>query len=316
MNWSAWFKRSKKNKGKWDQSSMGSRFPEFSDNFELSLFSGSIYSIIYSIIGCMKTDEEKVSNTAKIYEREFQFLDRIKEIGRGDSVSKEELLSGYLELGKAYDTLLKKTLKMTKIGDATQKKLLTANEKIEKQKVELSKAYDKMEALARTDPLTGLSNRRDFLEKLQFEVNRFERTQTPFSIILCDIDDFKQVNDRYGHDSGDYVLAGIADIMKSTVRKQDIVGRWGGEEFILLLPDARLDGGKRAAESIRENIESESFHINNKVFSVTMTFGVSQYDGTMDMVDCVKRADEALYSGKGIGKNRVILAVPPGNKKK
>ena len=264
----------------------------------------------------MKTDEEKLSNTAKIYDREFQLLDRIKETEQGGSISKEELLKEYQELGKAYDTLLKKTLKMTKIGDSTQKKLLMAYEKIEKQKVELSKAYDKMETLARTDPLTGLSNRRDFLEKLQFEITRFERTQIPFSIILCDIDDFKQVNDQYGHDSGDYVLAGIADIMKSTIRKQDIVGRWGGEEFILLLPDAQLGGGKRAAESIRKNIEAKSFHFNNNIFSVTMTFGVSQFDGSMDMVTCIKKADEALYSGKGVGKNRVILATLPENKNK
>jgi diguanylate cyclase (GGDEF)-like protein len=262
----------------------------------------------------MKTDEEKLSNTAKIYEREFQLLDRIREIEQDSSVPKEVLLKEYLELGKAYDTLLKKTLKMTKIGDSNQKKLLTANEKIERQKVELSKAYDKMETLARTDPLTGLSNRRDFIEKLQFEITRFERTQIPFSIILCDIDDFKLVNDQYGHDSGDYVLAGIADIIKSTVRKQDIVGRWGGEEFILLLPDARLGGGKRAAEDIRKNIESKSFHINNYTFSITMTFGVSQYDRAMDMESCIKKADEALYSGKGIGKNRVILAVSPETK--
>lgn len=264
----------------------------------------------------MKTDEDKVSNTAQIYEREFQFLEMLQEIDKNGSIPKEELLRRHRLLGKEYDKLLKKTIKMTNIGDATQKKLLMANEQIQKQKQQLSKAYHKMETLARTDPLTKLSNRRDFLEKFQLEVIRFERNKIPFSIVLSDIDDFKRVNDEYGHDCGDIVLLGISELMRSAVRKQDVVGRWGGEEFILLLPETRIEGGKRVAEGIRKNLESKTFSFNEEEITVTMTFGVTQYDGTMNINTCIKVADEALYSGKREGKNRVIPASSLENKKK
>ena len=263
----------------------------------------------------MKTDEVKLSNTAQIYEREFQFLEMLKGIEANGPISKEELLSRYLVLGKEYKKLLKKTIKMTTIGDATQKKLLMANEQIQKQQQQLSKAYKKMETLARTDPLTKLSNRRDYLEKFNLELNRFERNKIPFSVVLCDIDDFKLVNDEYGHDCGDFVLVGISELMTSTVRKQDVVGRWGGEEFILLLPETSIAGGNRVAEGIRKNLEDKTFFFNGKEIAVTMTFGASQYDGTMDIDACIKKADEALYSGKRAGKNRVHSALLPENKK-
>ncbi len=261
----------------------------------------------------MKTDEDKLANTAQIYEREFRFLKLLKEMEENAPLSKDELLSRYLELGKEYHKLLKKTIKMTNIGDATQKKLLTANEHIQKQKMQLSKAYNKMEALARTDPLTKLSNRRDFLEKFQLEVNRFERNKNPFSIVLCDIDDFKQVNDEYGHDCGDFVLVGISELMKSAVRKQDVVSRWGGEEFILLLPETSIEGGRRVAEGIRENLEEKTFYFDGETLSVTMTFGVSPYNCSMEIDTCIKQADEALYVGKREGKNRVVPVRPPEN---
>lgn len=254
----------------------------------------------------MKTEEDKLSNTAQIYEREFQFLQMLKEVDAQAAISKGDLLKRYLALGKEYDRLLKKTIKMTKIGDATQKKLLMANEQIQKQKLQLGKAYKKMETLARTDPLTKLSNRRDFLEKFDLELHRFERNKIPFSVILCDIDDFKLVNDQYGHDSGDFVLVGIAELMKAAVRKQDVVGRWGGEEFILLLPETNIEGAVRVAEGLRKNLEDKTFYFNGEALAVTMTFGVSRFDGDMDIDTCIKRADEALYSGKREGKNRVV----------
>jgi diguanylate cyclase (GGDEF)-like protein len=156
--------------------------------------------------------------------------------------------------------------------------------------------------------LTQLSNRRDFLEKFQHEIIRFERSGKPFSVVLGDIDDFKSVNDRYGHDCGDFVLVTMAKIFKSMLRKQDSVGRWGGEEFILLLPEAPLRGGETVAEGIRKRIAGETFSHREHQVSITITFGVCEYNGVMDIDACVKRADEALYSGKHKGKNCVVLA--------
>jgi diguanylate cyclase (GGDEF)-like protein len=97
-------------------------------------------------------------------------------------------------------------------------------------------------------------------------------------------------------------------MLKSSVRKHDVVGRWGGEEFILLLPEAPLAGGEKAAEGIRKKIEAETFFFKNREISLSITFGVSEFNGTTDIDGCIKKADEALYSGKRKGKNRVVAS--------
>ena len=170
--------------------------------------------------------------------------------------------------------------------------------------------HEQLKEIARTDPLTELSNRRDIIEKIQYEQFRFERSKNPFVIIIGDLDFFKSINDIYGHDCGDYVLKEIAQIMRSTVRKQDIVGRWGGEEFIFLLPETPLEGGKIAAEKVRNKIEKSNLKYNNDLLSVTITFGVSVYNSIMDIDDCIKKADQALYSGKHKGRNCVVALKP------
>lgn len=256
----------------------------------------------------MRIKEVKEANAAQIYEQEFQLLEKIKKIQTGNAISYEELLKEYIALGEEYGKLLKQAIKITRVGDSNQKKLFLANEKIEKQKEELSKAYKKLDMLARIDPLTGLSNRRDFIEKFQAEKIRFERKGNPFSLVLCDIDDFKFFNDRYGHDCGDFLLENIARLIRSMVRKQDVVGRWGGEEFILLLPETPLQGGKKISEEIRKKVAKKSFSFNNHQLSITMTFGVSEFSGTTDIIPCIKEADEALYYGKRKGKNCVVLS--------
>ena len=264
----------------------------------------------------MNPREKKQPGAAHIYGRESQWLERVKTIQTDRGISKKDLIEEYIELGNEYGKLLKQAIKITRIGDTHQKKLLLASEQIEKQREELSIAYKKMEILARTDPLTQLSNRRDFLEKFQQEINRYERNPRPFSLVLGDIDDFKLVNDRYGHDCGDFVLVTVAKMLRSMVRKQDIVGRWGGEEFILLLPESPLAGGVTAAEGIRKRIAAEIFSFKGHQLSITVTFGVSEFENNMDADTCIKRADDALYSGKRIGKNRVITNETPKEPKK
>ncbi len=254
--------------------------------------------------------EQKISEAAKIYVRESRLMERIQEIQTKNSLSKETLLNEYTLLGEEYGKLLRQAIKITRIGDSNQRKLFSANQQIEKQKEELSRAYKKLDLVSRKDTLTQLSNRRDFLEKFQHEIHRFERNSKPFSVVLGDIDDFKAVNDSYGHDCGDFVLVHIAKILKSSVRKPDVVGRWGGEEFILLLPEAPLAGGEKAAEGIRKKIEAERFFFKNREISlsITITFGVSEFNGTTKIDGCIKKADEALYAGKKKGKNCVVAA--------
>lgn len=174
--------------------------------------------------------------------------------------------------------------------------------------IQLEAANKKLEKASRTDPLTGLSNRRDILIRLDSEVNRFNRNRQKFSLILADIDDFKIFNDKYGHDCGDYILKSIADVLEFTLRKQDSISRWGGEEFLILLPDTDLKGAVNAAEKIKKKVAQSLFIHSGKKLSITMTFGVSVFQEGMTIDTCVKEADIALYVGKERGKNRVAAS--------
>lgn len=235
-------------------------------------------------------------------------LERVKALAADGALSREALLAEFHSLGDEYGKLLRQALKITRIGDRNQRKLYLANEQIERQKDELGKAYKKLELIASTDPLTQLFNRRKFIEKFRDERRRFERDQKPFSLVMGDIDDFKSVNDRYGHDCGDFFLVTVSRILRAMVRKQDVVGRWGGEEFILLLPGTSLDGGEKVAEVIRKKIAAEPYTFQGNRLPLTMTFGVSQFDGSTDIDGCIKQADMALYAGKKDGKNRVVIS--------
>ncbi|MCF7858182.1 MAG: GGDEF domain-containing protein [Candidatus Cloacimonetes bacterium] len=171
----------------------------------------------------------------------------------------------------------------------------------------LKKANEKLKELSSKDPLTGLSNRRDCLEKINYEIVRSNRNNRIFSIIMSDIDHFKSVNDNYGHNCGDYILQELAKILTKTLRKQDIVSRWGGEEFLLLLPETNLEGAKFAAEKIRTTIEKNKFFYDKKAISITLTFGISEFAKDKTVDTCVREADTALYKGKHRGRNRIEL---------
>ncbi|MCF7858181.1 MAG: diguanylate cyclase [Candidatus Cloacimonetes bacterium] len=188
--------------------------------------------------------------------------------------------------------------------------LFIANRKKNK---ELSNAYSKLEHIAKTDPLTGLSNRRDMIEKLEHEQKRFGRNGKSFVLLMSDIDDFKKINDAHGHDSGDFILGSLAKQMQSLARKQDITGRWGGEEFLMMLPETDIEGGFSLAEKIRNDIETSTYIYNDIELTLTMTFGVSVYNRPMDIDHCIKMADEALYKGKNQGKNCVVITKPEDN---
>jgi len=170
----------------------------------------------------------------------------------------------------------------------------------------------KLDQTSRTDSLTGLSNRRDILEKLNYEVKRFERNKKPCSIILADIDNFKAINDTHGHGGGDYILVEIANLFTGNSRDQDIVSRWGGEEILILLPETDAAGAKYLAEKYRQIIASHNFHFDENQISVTMSFGVNMMfndDDSGNIIEAViKRADHCLYEAKRNGKNQVVFS--------
>jgi len=170
----------------------------------------------------------------------------------------------------------------------------------------LAVANRKLEELSRTDPLTKLWNRRYLHEIVERERVRIKRSFEAFSFILMDIDHFKNVNDTYGHECGDYVLSTMAVILRSGVRKQDVVGRWGGEEFLLFLPSTSLQGAITIAESIRKKIADYPFIYDSKNIAITSTLGVSEFDETVSVEECIKLADDGLYEGKESGRNRIV----------
>lgn len=165
--------------------------------------------------------------------------------------------------------------------------------------------YQKMvEELSIKDRLTALYNRVKLEVVFKEEINRAIRYATPFSVIMADIDHFKSVNDTYGHDVGDETLVEFAKILKQSVRETDIVGRWGGEEFLLILPQTDIEAAMRLGEKLRQNIEKHYFKTIN---SCTASLGISTYKPNDTMNDIVKRADGALYESKKSGRNRVSL---------
>ncbi|SMC62965.1 diguanylate cyclase (GGDEF) domain-containing protein [Desulfocicer vacuolatum DSM 3385] len=164
-----------------------------------------------------------------------------------------------------------------------------------------------LEELAMTDPLTKLMNRRSMNEKLNYEKIRYQRSRKPFSILLGDIDNFKYFNDTYGHDFGDAVLQTISKVMKSSLRKQDLICRWGGEEFLIVLPETEFNGAMLLAERLRKNIFTTTLYFNNQPVNISMTFGLSIYNSLQSVENTIKKADDGLYEGKKNGKNRVVF---------
>ena len=170
----------------------------------------------------------------------------------------------------------------------------------------LSAALNKLIQDSETDPLTGLFNRRTFLKRIEEEAMRFRRYQKPFSILFGDIDFFKKINDTYGHAAGDAVLINISNILKTEKREIDQVARWGGEEFLILLPETDVAGAVQHGNKIREMISAKPFIYEGQEINITMSFGVSIYNGDTSIEKTIDLADQRLYRAKESGRNKVV----------
>lgn len=175
--------------------------------------------------------------------------------------------------------------------------------------LENARLHRVVEAQARVDGLTGLANRRSVEETLRAEVARSARFHDGVCLVLCDLDFFKSVNDRFGHPCGDRVLRAFADTLRDTVREADTAGRWGGEEFALVLPATDVAGGERLAERARAAIEDREIVTDDGApLPITASFGVAVCPPAGSVDELVAAADEALYEAKRAGKNRVVAA--------
>lgn len=171
---------------------------------------------------------------------------------------------------------------------------------------ELRRQKEVAEALARTDALTGLANRRAFDEAAAQELERAKRYATPLTLIMTDLDHFKSINDSHGHHVGDLVLQNFAATLTRSVRGVDLVGRWGGEEFVILMPGTTLDEALQAAERMRLAVASTPTRYEDRSCGYTASFGVAAFKPESPTLDSLLgRADAALYRAKDTGRNRV-----------
>lgn len=181
-------------------------------------------------------------------------------------------------------------------------KILTISDSYQNQLRDLN---SRLELMARTDLLTGLPNRWEMTNRLATERSRANRHGSPFSVVLGDMDHFKLINDTFGHQAGDSVLRRVSQALRQTLRSEDVCARWGGEEFLVLLPETRLDQAVTVAEKLRAAVGRLAFAWDSVAVKATISFGVAQYQRGAGVDECLKRADDALYQAKGQGRDQV-----------
>jgi diguanylate cyclase (GGDEF)-like protein len=174
--------------------------------------------------------------------------------------------------------------------------------------IQNARLFERINTMATTDGLTGLNNRRHFFELADREFVRYKRYGAPLSVFMIDIDHFKRINDVYGHATGDQVLRHLARKLMELVRNSDVVGRYGGEEFVAILPETRLETAAEIAERVRETIENDAVHTEAGDIKYTLSIGVGAFTQDVQTVDAVlDAADKGLYEAKAAGRNRVVV---------
>ncbi|WP_442909123.1 biofilm regulation diguanylate cyclase SiaD [Halopseudomonas sp.] len=254
--------------------------------------------------------------------------ERIEQLLVNEELRHEPLYQPLEELWGAYKDLARRIDRISRISDAYQS-LTKENEKhltkrLDKQLRQLNKVarisdhYQKMmhdlnlalREASTHDPLTGLGNRRLLLERLKEETDRSRRYARPLSIAMLDIDHFKRVNDEHGHELGDQVLMEVSRTMDAQIRDQDLCGRWGGEEFLIILPETTLEAACQVLDRVRSAIEALHMRVGDDSVSVTASIGVAEHQAEQNYSDTINQADWALLTAKRSGRNRLSRASP------
>jgi diguanylate cyclase (GGDEF)-like protein len=192
----------------------------------------------------------------------------------------------------------------------TRQKLTTANARLKGHDLRLTQLNEQLKQLAHTDESTGLFNKRRLFEQLGMEIARARRYGEVFSCLMLDIDDFKQVNDTYGHQAGDDVLRQVGALLRRSLRITDFIARYGGEEFTVILPRTNSAGAHRVAENLLSTFNSHEFAVTDALVHITVSIGITcctSFD-RLDAQQVIMRADDAMYRAKRMGKNRSCLA--------
>lgn len=291
----------------------------------------------------IKNYEQKLSTQEKLLQKQAKLLEeqraQLEEIYKNIEFQKEKLSNAVLDVNekeKVVESLIdlqkkkqqefekaKKDLEFLNLQIQEQKKNLLLKENIiTDQKNAMSilailffiililgiigiKQNKLLKNLSQIDTLSGLYNRRFMNKKLEEEILKYKRYKTPFSILLLDVDFFKKINDSYGHDKGDFVIKKISTLIQQNSRDTDISARWGGEEFLILVPNSNLEGAVILANNLKQIIEKTDFTTKEKI---TVSVGVSTFNENLNQEELLKLADNALYKAKNSGRNKVEFA--------
>ncbi len=218
-------------------------------------------------------------------------LDRVMHISdRYQHVAREQSQS----LHERYRKQLRQLEKLARISDRYQLMMRDLNEALKD--------------ASQRDALTGLGNRRMLMERIRAEVGRSERTGRPLTVAMVDVDRFKDVNDAWGHEVGDQALVEVARAIRSGVRDYDLCGRWGGEEFLVIMPEVGTAVGLGVVERIRAAVDALDVRVGDEKIALSASFGVTEYRAGESAFDTINRADSALLMAKRAGRNRCEVA--------
>lgn len=261
-----------------------------------------------------------MNRTRKNTETDFTLFDneeRVMEHAETIIDGLEETTDLIKTLSAAYKRAVKDQKRMVRLCDRMQEELRAVKERLEGEVTARAELAEQFRVQAITDGMTQIFNRSHFLELCDHELKSRARTEEPLSVALLDVDHFKSVNDTYGHAAGDEVLQTVARTLENNLRQSDVIARWGGEEFSILMPRTSPENAAALAERLRKAVQEQSFDGKKERFSITASFGLTTLEGPnptteksgMSVIDGLfKCADDALYDAKSSGRNKVVAA--------
>jgi diguanylate cyclase len=247
-----------------------------------------------------------------------EFIERLGSMNRSstefegrieESARQIEQVSSIDDLRPLLNDVILATHVMAEETAHSREQLKSLQEKVlatEAELMQLHQELDNASALARHDPLTDALNRKGLEEAMEREVSSMRRKETPLSVSLLDIDNFKRLNDRLGHEAGDRALVHLADVARRNMRPSDTLARYGGEEFVVLMPDTTLDQGIEAMARLQRELTKAIYMAGKEKILITFSAGVAQLAVDESGTDAIRRADQAMYLAKRAGKNRVM----------